>query len=168
MNFRHVSLLAIACAALLLAGCAAKQRPSQPPLVTAVDANTYPLEALGPGLHLVLFYNGQFPQSQDMLTRLNQLAGKYKGKAHFASFLWDLSADTGPYGLELLPTLVMLRDGREVDRMRGMPPGAEARAVLDDDLELWLIKTGLGLKLDRFRADYQYRFNNSSRLHIVN
>jgi hypothetical protein len=168
MTIHHVPLFAIACAALIFAGCAAKQRPAAPPLVTAVDANTYPLEALGPGLRLVLFHNDQFPQSRDMLDRVSQLAGKYKDKAHFASFFWDLSADTGPYNLELLPTLVMFRDGREVDRMRGTPPGAEAQAVLDDDLELWLIKTGLGLKLDRFRADFQYRFNNSSRLHVVN
>jgi hypothetical protein len=59
----------------------------------------------------------------------------------------------------------MYRDGYEVDRMRGIPDDARAMAALNDDLELWILRTGLKLTQDpKFQASFDYRFKNGVKL----
>lgn len=170
MKRHHVAALLMALAALGLCACAGvKPKSPPPPDVIQLDAQSFSWEITSSsGLALVLFHNDRFPQSREMFGRLNSLAAKYKGKAKFCSFSWDVGADTSVYNLEMLPTLVMYRDGREVDRMRGIPSERDFQDNLADDLELWLLKTGMGLERGGFYGDFTYRFNNTSRLGASN
>jgi len=170
MKRHHVAALLMALAAFGLCACAGvKPKSPPPPDVAQLDAQSFSREIRsGSGLALVLFYNDRFPQSREMLSRLDTLAAKYKGKVKFCSFFWELDSDSSAYNLEMLPTLVMYRDGKEVDRMRGIPSERAFQDSLADDLELWLLRTGMGLARDGFYGNYTYRFNNTSRLGASN
>lgn len=166
MNRHRLAALLMALMALAVCACAGvKPKSPPPPVVSPINAQTFPLAVTsGSGLALVLFYNDGYPQSREMMGRFQHLAAAFKGKAGFYSFSWDLNAPGGDYRLEMLPTLVMYRDGREVDRMRGIPSEAGFLDTLDDDLELWMLRTGLGLSQDMYHGSFSYRFNNTSRL----
>jgi thioredoxin-like negative regulator of GroEL len=153
-------------AACLLMSCARAPKTPPPPDIVAVNAGNYSSEVIRqPGVTLVLFHNLEAWQSQDMYQRLAFLSQTYKGRLKFCAFAWDTAADPAPYRLEMLPTLVMYRDGYEVDRMRGIPDNATAMAALNDDLELWILRTGLKLTQDpTFQAAFSYRFKNGVRL----
>lgn len=155
-------------AVCLLCACAQKQAP--PPDIVTVTAENYSAEVLRqPGLTLLLFHNPEAPQSREMYKLLGWLAQTYKGQLKFCAFAWDTSADPTPYRLEMLPTLVMYRDGWELDRMRGVPDSLEARRGLAADLELWLLRTGFNRTSDpRFQAQFSYRFNNGYTLQVGN
>jgi thioredoxin-like negative regulator of GroEL len=170
MKRHHVAALLMALAALGLCACAGvKPKSPPPPDVAQLDAQSFSREIhSGSGLALVLFYNDAFPQSREMVSRLNTLAAKYKGKARCYSFFWELDSDSSAYKLEMLPTLVMYKDGKEVDRMRGIPSERAFQESLGDDLELWLLRTGMGLSRDQYHGDFIYRFNNTSRLGASN
>lgn len=170
MKRHHVAAFLMALAALGLCACAGvKPKSPPPPDVIPLDAQSYSWEITSSsGLALVLFHNDRFPQSREMQDRLNLLAAKYKGKARFYSYSWELGSDTSAYNLEMLPTLVMYRDGREVDRMRGIPSERGFQDNLADDLELWLLNTGMSLSRGEFYGDFTYRFNNTSRLGASN
>lgn len=158
------ALIAILASCLLLA-CARPPKASPPDIVT-INAANFTVEALRqPGVTLVLFHNPGAWQSQNMYQRLDYLAKSYKGKLKFCAFAWDVADDPSPYRLEILPTLVMYRDGYEVDRMRGVSDDPQALAELNDDLELWILSTGLQLKQDPvFQASFGYMFKNSFKL----
>jgi hypothetical protein len=162
-----VGLLAV-CAVCLLCACARKAPP--PPDIVQVTAENYTEEVLRePGPTLLLFHNPQAPQSQEMYKLLGWLAQTYKGQLKFCAFAWDAGADPAPYKLEMLPTLVLFRNGWEIDRMRGIPATAQERRTLPDDLELWLLRTGLERTYDpRFQAQFSYRFNNGNTLQAGN
>ncbi|MBI4803701.1 MAG: hypothetical protein HY795_00530 [Desulfovibrio sp.] len=170
MKRHHVAAFLMALAAFGLCACAGvKPKSPPPPDVVKLDAQSFSREIRsGSGLALVLFYNDRFPQSREMQGRLDSLAAKYKGKAMFGSFFWELDSDGSAYKLEMLPTLVMYRDGKEVDRMRGIPSERAFQESLGDDLELWLLKTGLSLSRNQYYGDFTYRFNNTSRLGASN
>jgi thioredoxin-like negative regulator of GroEL len=169
MKRHHLAALVMALASLGMCACAGVKPKSPPPDVAQLDAQSFPLEiSTRQGLALVLFENENFPQSREMLARLDELAGKYKAKARFYTFFWETGADTKPYGLDMLPTLVMYQNGREVDRMRGIPSERQALEGLSDDLELWLLRTGLSLSRDEYHGQFTYRFNNTSRLGASN
>jgi hypothetical protein len=152
-------------AVCLLASCARAPK-TQAPDIVAIDAGSFASQVLQqPGVTVVLFHNLEAWQSQDMYQRLAYLAKTYRGKLRFCAFAWDMAADPAPYRLEMLPTLAMYRDGYEVDRMRGLPDDPRALAALNDDLELWILRTGLKLKKDPvFQAAFDYRFHNGVKL----
>jgi thioredoxin-like negative regulator of GroEL len=160
-------LLAV-CALCALCACAKKAQA--PPDVIPITAQTFTYEVLRqPGVTLVLFYTADSPQSREMQQRLDWLSTAYKGQLKFCAFAWDTSADPAPYRLEMLPSLVMYRDGWEIDRMRGIPATLEQLRGLNDDLELWVLRTGLQRTSDaRFQAQFSYRFNNDNRLEAGN
>jgi len=169
MNHRKRALLAtlVAVPAVLsLAACAKQPKTQAPPDITPVNAGSFSSEVVGqPGVTLVLFHNLEAWQSQDMYQRFSWLSQSYRGRLKFCAFAWDMTADPAPYHLEMLPTLVMYRDGYEVDRMRGIPDDSQALAALNDDLELWILRTGLKLTQDpTFQAAFDYRFKNGVRL----
>jgi len=152
-------------AACLLMSCARAPK-TQAPDIVAVNAGNFSAEVLRqPGVTVVLFQNMEAWQSQEMHQRVSWLAATYRGRLRFCAFAWDMAADPAPYRLEILPTLVMYRDGYEVDRMRGLPDDARGMAALNDDLELWIMRTGLKLTQDpAFQAAFSYRFKNGARL----
>ncbi|OLN30387.1 hypothetical protein DVDV_0587 [Desulfovibrio sp. DV] len=163
-----LSGLIAVCAVCLLCACARKAPP--PPDIMPVTAETFAEAVLRqPGLTLLLFYNADSPQSRELYDLLGWLSQSYKGQLRFCAFPWDAGADPAPYRLEMLPSLVMYRDGWEIDRMRGVPDSAEARRALPDDLELWVLGTGLERTDDpRFQARFSYRFNNGYTLEAGN
>ncbi len=158
-------LLIAACAVVALSGCA-RPKPQAPPDIIAVGDQNYASEVIAqPGVTLVLFSNAEAWQSRELSRRYAWLAETYRGRLKFCSFAWDLAADPAPYRLEMLPTLVMYRDGYEVDRMRGIPDTQDGLRTLNDDLELWVLRTGLGLTQDpTFQGRFLYMFHNTARL----
>lgn len=67
-----------------------------------------------------------------MLPMLEALAGEYK--AHVRMFSVDCDAEpalAAKYGVRAMPTLVVLRDGREVGRVVGARPKSFVAGVLD-------------------------------------
>jgi thiol-disulfide isomerase/thioredoxin len=159
-----LSGLIAVCALCCLCACARKAQA--PPDIIPVTAANYTEEVLRqPGVTLVLFQTPDAPQSREMYSHLSWLSQAYKGQLKFCAFAWDVSADPAPYRLEMLPTLVMYRDGWEIDRMRGVPTTMDARRGLNDDLELWVLRTGLQRTYDpRFQAQFSYRFDNTNML----
>lgn len=162
-----LSCLIAACAVCLLCACA---RKAPPPDIVPVTAETFSEAVLRqPGVTIVLFYNPESPQSRDMYSLLSWLSQSYKGQLRFCAFAWDPGADPTPYKLEMLPSLVLFRDGWEIDRMRGMPDQPQARRALPGDLELWILRAGLQRTYDpRFQAQFNYRFNNGYTLEAGN
>ncbi len=120
------------------------------------------------GYALVLFYNEQYWQSQDMEKRFDYFSQKYSRKFSSFKFRWDVNSDGSKYRLEMLPTVILYHDGLEIDRIKGIPETEKDRLDWDNDINLWLLKNVLGAKGDDFAADYSYRFNNSPRLQISN
>jgi thioredoxin-like negative regulator of GroEL len=120
------------------------------------------------GVAVVLFYNDNYWQSKDMETRIHKFAKQYFGKAKFCKFFWPIDADTRPYGLEMLPTVVLYDNGSEVDRIKGIPPEKASLNKFNEDVELWLLKNAFQLKGDEYSADYRYLFNNGYTLQISN
>ncbi|QLA14662.1 thioredoxin family protein [Desulfolutivibrio sulfoxidireducens] len=172
MNHPKRALLLVllaACAVVVLSGCA-RPKTQAPPDIIAVGDQSFASEVIAqPGVTLVLFSNAEAWQSQEMSRRYSWLADAYRGRLKFCSFAWDLAADPAPYRLEILPTLVMYRDGYEVDRMRGIPDTTDGLRTLNDDLELWVLRTGLQLMQDpKFQARFVYQFHNTASLTPVN
>ncbi len=120
------------------------------------------------GPALVLFYNDQYWQSKDMEKRFDFFAEQFGGYVKFCKFHWDINADTTPYKLEMLPTVVLFKKGVEFDRIRGINPDEKARAKLNDDMELWIMKNALEMKGTKYHAEYRYLFNNTYTLKVSN
>jgi len=117
---------------------------------------------------LVLFYNKQYWQSKDMAKRFDHFAKKFAGNAKFCKFHWDVNADSTAYKLEMLPTVVLYKNGAEFDRIRGINPEKNARATLNDDMELWIMKNALEMEGSEYNAKFKYLFNNTYTLQVTN
>ncbi len=140
-----------------------------PAAAVAVDHDTFPDEVLRyRGNALVLFYNEEFAQSRDMMARFDHFAAMFEEEAKFCKFYWDMDMDGKPYGLQLLPTMVLYKNGVEIDRMRGIPPKKKDRLALNDDIELWILKNVIGLEGDKYAGKFTYLFNNTYKLYIGN
>ena len=161
--------------ALLLSACAGSpdsrhyipQEKNSPFVV--VNHHSYHDEIMiygGPAI--VLFYNTEFWQSLDMKRRLEWLAEKYRGKAKFAMFHWQVSDDPSRFSLEMLPTVILYRDGEEIDRIKGIPPEEKERADWNDDLELWFLKNAMALENSQYSGDFTYLFRNGYTLQVGN
>jgi hypothetical protein len=179
MNKQIRTIITAAAAILLLSACAGSHRPTTPappahpehfaPDIITVNHQTFTDEITtyaGPAI--VVFYNNEFWQSLDMKRRIEWLAGKYKGQAKFALFHWPLSDDPSRFTLEMLPTVILYKNGNEIDRIKGIPPDEKERARWNDDIELWFLKNALQLKGSDYSADYTYFFRNDYKLQIGN
>ena len=162
--------------AILLVSCAGPdanrqytRTSEQPSALTIVNHQTFADDILNyKGPAVVLFYNTQFWQCMDMKWRLEWLEKKYRGKAKFAMFHWQVSDDPSRFGLEMLPTVILYRNGAEIDRIKGIPPESKDRAAWNDDLELWFLKNALTLESSDYAADYTYFFKNGYTLQVGN
>ena len=160
--------------AVLAAGCAGKQGsgryiPQQSSTFVTVNHQTYTDEImLYSGPAVVLFYNTEFWQSLDMKRRLEWLAGKYRGNVKFALFHWQVSDDPSRFSLEMLPTVILYRNGEEIDRIKGIPPDEKERTGWNDDLELWFLKNAMALDDSQYSGDFTYLFRNGYTLQVGN
>lgn len=177
MTLKPFYIIAIFSVCLMgLISCGAPQQlppisesTGEPAYVLRIYDSTFHQEVANfDGAAVVLFYNDNFWQSKDMEKRIQRLAEKYYGKVKFCKFFWQVDADTRPYGLEMLPTVVLYENGSEVDRIKGIPPDKSLLAKFDGDIELWLLKNALHLQGDEYSADYRYLFKNGYTLEISN
>jgi len=145
------------------------QIPIQPLQAVDIDHSTFAREVLQyPGSVVVLFYNGQFEPSRYMEQHFENFVRHYGREIKFCKFFWNINDDRQPYRLEMLPTIVLYRDGDEFDRIRGIPERVDERREFNADIDLWLQKNALGAKGDEYTGIFYYRFKNSSQLKIDN
>ncbi len=161
--------------AVVLSACAGKSSDKWQPAtgqasaLMTVNHQTFTDEITTyPGPAIVIFYNTQFWQSLDMKRRIEVLAEKYYGKAKFAMFHWQIADDPSRFSLEMLPTVILYRNGEEIDRIKGIPPEEKERKKLNDDLELWFLKNAMALKGSEYSGEYTYFFRNGYTLQVGN
>ncbi|MDA3897889.1 MAG: thioredoxin domain-containing protein [Desulfobacteraceae bacterium] len=161
--------------AVVLSACAGTSRDKWQPetgqaaALMTVNHQTYTDEITSySGPAIVIFYNNQYWQSLDMKRRIEDLAEKYEGKAKFAMFHWQISDDPSRFSLEMLPTVILYRNGEEIDRIKGIPPEVKEREKLNDDLELWFLKNALALKGSEYSGEFTYLFRNGYTLQVGN
>ncbi|PKM85862.1 MAG: thioredoxin [Firmicutes bacterium HGW-Firmicutes-12] len=66
---------------------------------------------------------------------VEELAGDYQGKAKICKLNVDESSKTaGEFGVMSIPTMVVFKDGKEVNRLVGFMPKANIAKVLDQIL----------------------------------
>lgn len=59
-----------------------------------------------------------------------KLSDEYKGKVAFAKMDTDLNERTPmTYGIQAIPTMIVFKNGKEVDRVLGADPGSLKRSV---------------------------------------
>lgn len=169
------SILPVLVISFILVSCAAKQAKSPeviktaPVGIIAVDDYNFGTEVKEyDGAVILLFYNEKDWQSKDMKKRIEHFADKYSGRVKFCEFPWSPGADGEAYGLEMLPTVILYRNGAEIDRIKGIPPEDRDRLKWNDDIELWLLKNVLSVKAGKYSGNYIYMFKNSYRLNISN
>jgi len=179
MTLRSFHMIAVLSICLMgLVSCGTPRQAGLPSVAKTTDGPVYVLQVYDSTFHqevadyngvaVVLFYNDSYWQSKDMENRIQNFAQKYYGKAKFCKFFWNIDADTRPYGLEMLPTVVMYENGSEVDRIKGIPPEQASLNEFNKDVELWLLKNAFQLQGDEYSANFRYLFNNGYTLQISN
>lgn len=121
-----------------------------------------------PGFAVVLFYNSQYWESNDMKKRMDLFSHIYGQDVRFCDYHWDMNNDGSKYKLELLPTVVLYKHGNEIDRIKGIPGNEQDRMKWNKDIDLWFLKNAKGAKGNEHSGAYSYRFNNGSQLEINN
>jgi len=163
-------------AAVALSACAGKSNDrwlppggGQASVLTTVNHQTFTDEITTfTGSAIVIFYTTQYWQSLDLKRRMEWLAEKYRGKAKFAMFHWQISDDPSRFSLEMLPTAILYRNGEEIDRIKGIPPEEKDRTKWNDDLELWFLKNAMVLKGSKYSGEFTYFFKNGYTLQVGN
>ena len=146
----------------------AKLPPAEKHIVN-IDSSSFDSEVKSHnGPVIVLFYNDSYWQSKEMEDNVKRLFERYKGRIKFCNFFWDVNQNGARYGLEILPTVVLYKNGREIDRIKGIPESPEDRAELLDDMDLWILKNVLKARGNEYAGTYMYRFNNTATLNISN
>ncbi len=176
MGKRNLNGIIIAVAMMSLCACAGSHRPSAPETAAAsetaviiVNHQTFTDEIITyPGPAVVVFHNNQYWQSLDMKRRIEWLAEKYEGQAKFAVFHWQIADDPSRFRLEMLPTVILYRNGNEIDRVKGIPPEEKDRVRWNDDIELWFLKNALQLEGSQYSSDFTYFFRNDYKLQVGN
>lgn len=170
-SYVQIVLVAFCISCLFLSGCGRQKFPDLPKTssgqildINQTDFNSKVIDIKGPVV--VLFYNPEYAESKDMLARVQYFAGKYGGDIQFTKYLWNMSDDPTQFGLLQLPTTVLYKKGREIDRIKGIPKDTEIRSRWNEDLELWILKTVFEIEGDQYSSEYKYRFNDSSTLQM--
>ncbi len=152
--------------ALGLSSCAIFSKPDDRSYITLLDEQGYNDRVLqSDGTSLVLFCDKNDAASIKMLRAYDVFARNYSGFASFYRMDWQTGRDGEKYGLETLPTMILIKNGIEIDRMRGVPSGKESLGF-SDDLDLWMLKNVVEVKSDIYSGSFSYLFKNTSRLHI--
>ncbi len=149
-----------------LSSCAMVQKQDGSSPVVTLNEKDYDKKVLqSAGTSVVLFYDESEDASQKMLRAYNVFARNYSDFAIFYGMKWQDGKDGDKYGLKILPTMVLFKNGIEIDRMKGVPSGQESLGF-SDDLDLWMLKNVVEVKNDIYSGAFSYFFENTNRLHI--
>jgi thioredoxin-like negative regulator of GroEL len=97
-----------------------------------LDLNSFEPTAAAPGVTLVDFTAASCSPCRVLGTVLAALAPDYAGRVRFTAV--DVDAEPAlaeQFGVRAMPTVVLLRDGREVGRVVGSRPRAFVAGMLD-------------------------------------
>ncbi len=90
-------------------------------------------EIAGRGLSLVLAWKSSSEEAQQEASRVESIAPRFEGRATFCRLNLDAGKETaGRYGIHSCPTLLLLRDGKEIKRVEGVCSEGEIEAVLEE------------------------------------
>ncbi len=90
----------------------------------------------GAPLAMVDFFAVWCGPCQRTAPAVEEAAARYRGRALIAKVDIDQAPDLASrFGVELVPTLIFFRDGREVRRREGAVSAGELSALLDAELE---------------------------------
>jgi len=98
----------------------------------AADFQTYVLESGMPCL--VDFYSDHCPPCRMLAPVMEKLAKEYEGKVRICKVCIDIPANreiAARYSFQYIPTVIFLKDGKEVTRITGLKPEKEYREILD-------------------------------------
>ena len=88
--------------------------------------------AVAQGAALVDFWAGWCGPCKMLAPTIEELGGQYEGRALIAKV--DVDAEPGlaqRFGVMSIPTVVLLKDGKEVDRVVGLMPAETYTQLLD-------------------------------------
>jgi thioredoxin 1 len=104
--------------------------------VRAVTGAEFEREVLqAEGLVLVDFWASWCPPCRRLAPTLDALAGEYEGRLTVAKVDVDESPELAQrFGIQSIPTLILFRDGRPVDKRLGALPKDELQGFVDAGL----------------------------------
>ena len=102
-------------------------------MVRAVTAAEFEREVLqAEGLVLVDFWAAWCPPCRRLAPTLDGLAAEYEGRLSVVKVDVDENPELAQrYGIQSIPTLILFRDGRAVDKRLGALPKEELRGFVD-------------------------------------
>ena len=97
------------------------------------DDGSFSAEVLSfPGPVVVFFWAPWCGYCQRMLPIVNELAGEFSGRLKFVKVLLERAPSTASrYAVQSVPTILLVRNGKQVDRINGALPEEEFRRRLN-------------------------------------
>lgn len=91
-------------------------------------------ESISQGLTLVDFYANWCMPCKILAPAVEKLAGELEGRVKVAKLNIDQAPNASEkYKVEMLPTLVMFKDGQEISRLVGLASSEKIRALIPED-----------------------------------
>lgn len=98
------------------------------------DANF--ADVTGKGVAVVDFWAEWCPPCRMQGPIIEKIAGEYAGRAVVGKLDTDSSRDTAAsFGIQSIPTIIVLKDGKEHKRMIGLQTEGRLKEVLDEILD---------------------------------